>query len=131
MFKKLFGRRQKSAPETAPAPVAPVKPFLAVELDMVTGAITAYAHFPQPASEEEAKALAANFGCMTFLLNDGSLLPQLQQAIVVAGISSGLEGVSHMALASLTTLMQGQAQNEEPLIRPTEAFANRNPGGHP
>lgn len=131
MFDKLF-RRRKPAPQADPAPPPSSRPFLAVELDPATNNVKVYAHLPHQATEQASLDVAANFGSMAFLLNEGSLLSMLQQAIAVAGSGDGKEGMAQTALASINTLVQARARNRScPVVRPTSALTpGRDFGGN-
>lgn len=129
MLKNLFwGRR--------PEPAIYPNPFFAIEMDAKTGDVKGYCHFPQPATEQEARSLAAKFGKLLFLLNDGSFLPIIQNWVVLGGVDSNAEVVAHMTLNTLNQLLAQKAQHQGhadgPLVRPTAAFApNRSQGAMP
>ena len=133
MFGKLFGRPKDAAPILpAPQPEVELPCFISLEMDVNTGNVSVHAHFPLPKEQQDVRALGTNLGSLVFLLNEGRLLPLLQQGLVKGGLSSGAEDVSQIALNVLNKLMaekdQQLAQKSQPAIRPTVVFSPHRPG---
>lgn len=116
-------KEQKKEAEVVEKDVMENNLVLIIEMSP-NGDIYSDAFFPL-LNDEDSKVAANNFAVLLSLLNNGTLLPTLQKAVVKGGVNSNNSIMAHLVLDKLNGFIEkgfNKVTGDDLVVKPTDVF---------